>query len=118
MKKRKKRELVFFHHQGRNWYCGTSSRRYMDFARAMIARDIFIPGPTRPGLSRKQAKHTFYNFAERISFGEHWKLVAESSEFHLMLSRAHSAHFCPTQNTQKTGHFMGEAGKRDGAKKA
>ena len=38
----------------------------------------------------KQAKHTtFYNFSERISIAEHWKLVAESSELHLTLSRAH-----------------------------
>ena len=39
----------------------------------------------RLGLSRsltnKQAKHTqFNNFTERISFAEHGKLVAESSE--------------------------------------
>ena len=52
-------------------------------------RDIFIPGPTAAwtGLTRslinKQANNTqFYNFAEPISFTEHWKLVAESSEFH------------------------------------
>ena len=38
----------------------------------------------------KQAKHTkFYKFSERISIAEHWKLVAESSDFHLTLSRAH-----------------------------
>ena len=29
------------------------------------------------------------DFTERISFPEHWKLVADSSEFHLTLSRAH-----------------------------
>ena len=83
--------------RGRHWYSSTSHRRYTDFARAMIPRDIFIPGayagPTRPtGLSHslgKQAKHTkFDNFAERITFAEHWKLVAESSEFQLTLSRA------------------------------
>ena len=34
-----------------------------------------------------------YNFAERIGFSEHWKLAAESSEFHLTLSRAYRAHF-------------------------
>ena len=32
-------------------------------------------------------------FAERISFAEHWKLVAESSEFHLTLGRVCRAHF-------------------------
>ena len=33
------------------------------------------------------------DIAEKISFAEHGKLVAESSEFHLTLSRAHKAHF-------------------------
>ena len=33
------------------------------------------------------------DIAERISFAEHGKLVAKSSEFHLTLSRAHKAHF-------------------------
>ena len=47
------------------------------------------PGPyavrTKSQLN-KQAKHTtFYKFEEGISFAEHWKLVAESSEFHLTL---------------------------------
>ena len=67
----------------------------------------------------KQAKHTtFYNFAERISFAEHGKLVAESSEFHLTLQRAQMAHFFPIRNTpKKAGHFKRKAGKRDGAKK-
>ena len=79
------------------YYGRTSSRRYTDFERATITLDIFIPGPTQPGLSRslkQTGKHTtFYNFAERISFAEHWKLVAESSEFHLTPIRAHRAHF-------------------------
>ena len=70
--------------RGRNWYYSTSSRRYTDFARATITRVIFIPGPTRPGLSQNT-----HNFAQRISLAEYWKLVAESSEFHLTLSRAH-----------------------------
>ena len=35
-------------------------RQYMDFARATITRNIFIPGPTRPDLTQlnKQAKNT------------------------------------------------------------
>ena len=38
----------------------------------------------------KQTKHTkLYNLSERISIAEHWLLVAELSEFHLTLSRAH-----------------------------
>ena len=46
----KKRELAFFSPPG----CATGTvlhRLYdKDFARATITRDIFIPGPTRPGL--------------------------------------------------------------------
>ena len=54
------------------------------------------PGPyavrTKSQLN-KQAKHTiFYKFEEGISFAEHWKLVAESPEFHLTLERAHRVH--------------------------
>ena len=41
------------------------------------------------------------DIAERIGFAEHGKLVAESSEFHLTLRRAHKAHFLSTRNTQK-----------------
>ena len=40
-------------------------------------------------MSQRQITQHFYNFAERISFAEHWKLVAESSEFHLTLNKAH-----------------------------
>ena len=44
--------------------------------------------------------------AERISFAEHGKLVAESSEFHLMLSRAHKAQFFQLEiRKRKAGHF-------------
>ena len=61
-----------------------------------------------------QAKHTtFYNFAERIRFAEHWKLVAESSEFHLTLSRAHltyRAHFYNSKYA-KNGTFKIKSGK-------
>ena len=86
--------------RGHNWYCSTSSRCYTDFARATISRDIFIQAlyaaQTKSQLLNKEAKRkTFYNFAERIGFSEHWKLAAESSEFHLTLSRAYRAHFFP-----------------------
>ena len=60
------------------------SRRYTDFARA--TRDVFTPGPTLSGLNRYLTNNKTHNFAELISFAEHWKLVAESSELHLMLS--------------------------------
>ena len=108
-KKRKKRELVCFsHRQGAQRSTSPRSVRYMDFARATITRDIFIPGPTQCGLSRinKQAKHTtIYKFAEGIGFAEHWKLVAESSEFHLTLKRAHRVHFFQLEIRQKSGTF-------------
>ena len=77
------------------------SRRYTDFSRATITRDIFIMGPTRPRLSQNT-----HNFAERISFAEHRNLVAESSEFHLTLNRAHRAHFPNSKYAKKTGHFI------------
>ena len=80
----------------------------MDFARVTITRDIFIPDPTQCGLSRsfKQAKHTtFYKFEDGISFAEHWQLVAESSEFHLTLKRAHRVHFFQLEIRQKSGTF-------------
>ena len=53
-----------------NWYGSTYSRRYLDFARARprLSRSL--------GLTNRQNTH---NFAERICFAEHGKLVAESS---------------------------------------
>ena len=41
------------------------------------------------------------NFAGRISFAEYCKLVAESSEFHLTLSRAHRAPFSNSKYAKK-----------------
>ena len=75
----------------------------MDFVRATITRDIFIPDPTRPGLSKN--RQSTHNFAERISFAEHWKLVAESSEFHFLSEQ--SACF-PTRNTQNKRDILRE----------
>ena len=84
----------------------------MDFARATIIRDIFIPAlysvRTKSQLS-KQAKHTiFYKFEEGISFAEHWKLVAETSEFHLTLKRAHRMHFFQLKIRQKKRDILSE----------
>ena len=57
----------------------------------------------------KQAKHTtFYKFEEGISFAEHWKLVAESSEFHLTLKRAHRVHFFQLEIRQKKRDILSE----------
>ena len=62
---------------------------------------------TRPGLIRKQKKLTkCYNFTDRISFAKQWKLVDESSEFHLALSRTHRVHFPNSKYAhKKAGHL-------------
>ena len=75
-------------------YISYRSVQYMDFARVTVTRD------------NKQAKHTtFYKFEEGISFAEHWKLVAESSEFHLTLKRLHRVHFFQLEIRKKSGTF-------------
>ena len=62
----------------------------------------------RLNLSR-HAKHTkFYNFAERTNFAEHWKLVAESSEFHLTLGRPHIAHCLQLEIRQRKRDNLSE----------
>ena len=46
-------------------------------------------------MSQFTNRQNTHNFAERICFAEHWKLVADASEFHftvdLTLRRAHRA---------------------------
>ena len=79
-------------------------------ARATITRDIYIPGPMQCGLSRsltnRQNTQHFYKFEEGISFAEHWKLAADSSEFHLSLERAHRVYFFQLEiRKKKAGHF-------------
>ena len=78
-KKCKKLELVFVPTtRERNWYCSTSSRRYRDFSRATYNPGYLYPEGYAARTKSKQAKHIqFYNFAERISFADHWKLVVE-----------------------------------------
>ena len=67
----------------------------------------------RDSQLNKQAKHTtFSNFAELISFAEHWKLVVESSEFHLTLNRVHRAHFFHLEIGKKKWDILNE--KREG----
>ena len=57
----------------------------------------------------KQAKHTtFYKFEDGISFTEHWKLVAESSEFHLTLKRVHRVHFFQLEIRKKKRDILSE----------
>ena len=115
-KKRKKRELVCFPtSRGRN---GVHRLRISAIHGVCPTYDnsgYLYPGPyavrTMSQLN-KQAKHTtFYKFEEGICFFEHWKLVAESSEFHLTLKRAHIVHFFPTRNTHKKRDIL--SGKRE-----
>ena len=57
----------------------------------------------------QQAKHTiFYKFEQGISFAEHWKLVAESSEFHLTLKIAHRVHFFQLEIRPKKRDILSE----------
>ena len=94
-KKQKKLEFVFFPTtRGRNWYCSTSSWTLHKFCPSYDNPGYLYPehGPDTARTKSKQAKHTqFDHFAERISLADHWKLVAESSEFHSVLSRAYSS---------------------------
>ena len=75
------------------------------------------PGYLYPGPHTARTKSTpvgkTHNFAKRISLVEYGMLVAESSEFHLMLSRAH---FSNSKYAKLAGHFKLKAGKRYGAK--
>ena len=59
-------------------------------------------------LSLLKKIHSLCNFAERISFAEHWELVAESSEFHLTLNRAPKAHFFQLEIRQKKRDILSE----------
>ena len=73
---------------------------------------------TESQLNKQATQKTFYNFSVPISITEHRKLVAESSEFHLTLSRAHLERiFSNSKYAKKAGHFKSKAEKRDDAKK-
>ena len=58
-------------------------------------------------MARSNCNDNIANFAEQISFAGHWKLVAESSEFHLKLRRAHRAHF-PNSKYAKKREILSE----------
>ena len=74
---------------------------YTDFGRATITRDIFVSGPMRLGLSRSLTNRQIQHFAERITFAEHGKVVAE---FNLTLRIAHRTHFSNSKYARKAGH--------------
>ena len=89
-KKHNKRELVFFfHRQG---------------AQLVFCHSYDNLGYLYPGSLRKNTQFN-NNIAERISFVEHRKLVAESCEFDFTLSRVHRAHFFELQIRKKAEHF-------------
>ena len=48
------------------------------------------------------------DIAERINFAVHGKLVTESSEFHLTLSRAYKAHFFQLEIRKKKRNILSE----------
>ena len=110
-KKRKKRELVCFPTaRGCNGVHRLyRSVRYMEFVRPTITRDIFIPAPMQCGLCRsltnRQNTQHFTSLKREFGFVEHWKMVAESSEFHLTLKRAHIVHFFQLEIRIKSGTF-------------
>ena len=97
-KKRKKRELVCFsHRQGAQRSTSPIDQAIHGFCPSYDNPGYLYTGPyavrTKSQLN-KQATHTsFYKFEEGISFAERWNLVAESSEIHLTLKRAHRVHF-------------------------
>ena len=91
---------IFSHHQGCNWYCSASSRCYTDFARATITQDIFIPGPTRPGLT--QNTHHFTSLQSEFALQSTGSWLA---------SRPENAVF-PTQNKFKLKAESGMALKK------
>ena len=109
-KKRKKRELVCFPTaRGRNGVHRLWISAIHGVCPTYDNLGYLYPGPyavrTMSQLN-KQAKHTtFYKFEEGICFSEHWKLVAESSEFHLTLKRAHIVHFFQLEIRIKSGTF-------------
>ena len=112
-------QLNNFTTRGRNWYCSTLDGFFQSYDNpGYLYRGPYV-ALTESQLN-KQAKHTkFYHFSERISIAEHWKFVAESSEFHLTLSRAHLERiFSNSKYAKKARHFKSKAGKRDDAKKA
>ena len=102
-KKRKKRQFVFFSPPG--GATGTVVHR--------LDATPILPELRKPGICLTRALRgtnrpnptKLYNFAERINFAEHGKLVAESSEFHLTLSRAHRVHFFQLEIRRKSGTF-------------
>ena len=91
---------------GATEYIAYRSVRYMYFSRATITRDIFITSPTQCGLSRsltnRQNTQHFTSLKREFALPSTGScMVAESSEFHLTLKRAHIFYysaFFPTRN--------------------
>ena len=125
-KNHKKREFIIFPTtRGRNWYCGTSSRRYTDFPGAIAFRAAMRPGLSRSTIFQTDKWHDkmvilYYEIHSFRIIDDHrcdnmlptsqselalptTKLVSES--FHLTLSRAYRAHFFQLEIRKKSGTF-------------
>ena len=106
-KKRKKWELVLFVHPPG----GASGTVVHSLDATRILPVLRWPGRqntqnfTNIYMARSNFNDYVSDFAEQISFSEHWKLVTESSEFQLTLSRVHRAHFFQLEIRQKSGTF-------------
>ena len=121
-KKRKKTGVsMFSHRQGAQRSKSPISVRFMDFARATITRDVFIPSPTQFGLS-----HSLTNRQNTLHFTSFKSDLALPSTGSWLPSRLSSTWrwkerieciFSNSKYAKKAGHFEWKAGKRDGAKK-
>ena len=59
-------------------------------------------------LTNRQNTQHFAILQSKLASADHWKLVAESSEFHLTLKRAHRAHFFQPEIRKKKRDILSE----------
>ena len=107
---------------GATEYIAYRSVRYMDFARATINPDIFLPGPTQCGLcrtltNRSNTQH-FTSLKRELALPSTRSWLPSGLSSTWRCKRAHRVHFFQLEIRKKAGHFKWKAGKRDGAKKA
>ena len=102
---------MFSHRQGAQR--SKSPVRFMDFARATITRDIFIPSPTQFGLSRsltnRQNTLHFTSFKSDLALPStgSWLPSRLSSTFKT-LKRAHRVHFFQLELRKKKRDILSE----------
>ena len=103
-------------------YIAYRSVRNMDFARATITRDIFIPGPTQCGLSRsltnRQNTEHFTSLKREFALPSTWSWLPSRLSPTWRRKERIECIFSNSKYAKKAGHFKWKAGKRDGAKKA